>query len=101
MARARAYLSRLLVVGESEAASLADWNSSACRAGSPFGSALIMSSRGVIAAQSEGCSGSAGGGALVLDEPPIAAQPHRATARTLTAQRRSLSRMSLFTGRWR
>ena len=41
-------MSRLLVVGESEAASLADWKSSAWRAGSPFGNALIRSSKGVI-----------------------------------------------------
>jgi len=42
VASARAYLSLLLVVGVSSAASLADWNSSAWRAGSPCGRLLII-----------------------------------------------------------
>ena len=101
---ARAYLSRLLVVGASDAESLADWNSSACRAGSPWGRPLIISSRGEMDPKSADLrSGSSGGGVFGLDrDPPMTPQPPRAQrAARMAVERSRLGRMGLFTRGWR
>src|SRR5882724_8679467 len=100
VASASANLSLLLVVGVSSAASLADWNNSAWRAGSPCGKLAIIWSRGVIGLKScDARSGSAGAAGFCRARGPTRLQAViQPTTRAHVATRNHLRGMSFFAG---
>src|SRR5882724_5311041 len=100
VASASANLSLLLVVGVSSAASLADWNNSAWRAGSPCGRLLIIWSRGVIGLKScDARSGSAGAAGFCRAKgPPTPQAVIQPATKSHAAKRNHLCGMSFFAG---